>query len=168
MYKKAWCTCKIVVLVIKPIAFVVFPLLPSTSHLKVTVSVTGDGSQRRFLAQHSVATLIRDCFECLQHCSNIAALCCAKHRRCESSRVTSPQDPMPLTQTSLSFDEIYAQRNAGRSKTSLPSHFFSFPWFLALRHESLACHSRFTLTPVQKRSDWGVDRAYLYEVSQPA
>ena len=26
----------------------------------------------------------------LQHCSNIAALCCAKNRRCESSRVTSP------------------------------------------------------------------------------
>ena len=26
----------------------------------------------------------------LQHCSNIATLCCAKNRRCESSRVTSP------------------------------------------------------------------------------
>ena len=44
--------------------------------------VTRDDSQRRFLAQH--------CFEYLQHCSNIATKCCAKSRRCESSRVTSP------------------------------------------------------------------------------
>ena len=54
------------------------------------VIVTRDDSQRRFLAQHSVATLLRHCFEWLQHCLNIAALCCAKNRRCESSRVTSP------------------------------------------------------------------------------
>ena len=31
-------------------------------------------------------------FEWLQHCSDIAALCCAKNRCCESSRVTSPKD----------------------------------------------------------------------------
>ena len=52
--------------------------------------VTRDDSQRRFLAQQSVATLLRHCFEWLQHCSNVATLCCAKNRRCESSRVTSP------------------------------------------------------------------------------
>ena len=52
--------------------------------------VTRDVSQRRFLAQHSVATLLRHCFGWLQHCSSIAALCCAKNRGCESSRVTSP------------------------------------------------------------------------------
>ena len=52
--------------------------------------VTRDDSQQRFLAQHSVATLLRHCFEWLQHCSNIATLCCAKNRRCESSRVTLP------------------------------------------------------------------------------
>ena len=52
--------------------------------------VTREDSQRRFLAQLSVATLLRHCFEWLQHCSNIAMLCCAKNRRCESSRVTSP------------------------------------------------------------------------------
>ena len=40
--------------------------------------VTRDNSQRRFLLQHSVATLLRHCFEYLQHCSNIATLCCAK------------------------------------------------------------------------------------------
>ena len=34
--------------------------------------------------------LLRYCFEWLQHCSSIATLCCAKTRRCESPRVTSP------------------------------------------------------------------------------
>ena len=47
-------------------------------------------SQRRFLAQHSVATLLRLCLDWLQHFPSVAALCCAKNRRCESSRVTSP------------------------------------------------------------------------------
>ena len=51
---------------------------------------TRDDSQQRFLAHHSVATLLRHCFECLQHCSNIATMCSTKNRRCESSRVTSP------------------------------------------------------------------------------
>ena len=44
-----------------------------------------------FLAQRSIATLLRHCFECLQHCSNISTLCCPQNRRCESSRVTSPR-----------------------------------------------------------------------------
>ena len=53
--------------------------------------VTRDNSQRRFLAQDGVATsLLRHCFEWLQHCPSIATLCCAKNRRCESSRVTTP------------------------------------------------------------------------------
>ena len=34
--------------------------------------------------------MLRHCFEWLQHCSNIATLCCAENRRCKSSRVTSP------------------------------------------------------------------------------
>ena len=42
------------------------------------------------LEQHSITTLLRHCFECFQHCSNIASLCCAKHRSCKSFRVTSP------------------------------------------------------------------------------
>ena len=33
--------------------------------------VTRDDSQRRFLAQHSVTTLLLSCFEWLQYCSNI-------------------------------------------------------------------------------------------------
>ena len=36
----------------------------------------------RFLAQHSVAILLLHFFEWLQHCCNIATLCCAKNRRC--------------------------------------------------------------------------------------
>ena len=55
--------------------------------------VTRHDSQRRFLAQHSVATLLQHCFKWLQHCSSIATLCCAKNRRCESSCVTSPKLP---------------------------------------------------------------------------
>ena len=47
--------------------------------------VTRDDSWRRFLAQHSVTTLFRS-FAAL---SNIAKLCCAKNRCCESSRLTS-------------------------------------------------------------------------------
>ena len=55
---------------------------------------TRDDSQRRFLAQHSVATLLRRCFEWLQHqqvaISSIATLCSVKNSICESSRVTLP------------------------------------------------------------------------------
>ena len=39
--------------------------------------------QQRFLAQHSIATLLWHWFEWLQHCSTIATLCCAKNRCCE-------------------------------------------------------------------------------------
>ena len=39
-----------------------------------------------FLAQRSITTLLRHSFEWLQHCSDIATLCCAQNRRCESCR----------------------------------------------------------------------------------
>ena len=42
--------------------------------------VTRDDSQRRFLAQHSVAALLRHCFEHFQHCSNIEPLECSSLR----------------------------------------------------------------------------------------
>ena len=44
------------------------------------VDVTRDDSQRRFLAQHSVTTLLFHCFEWLQYCSNIWTLCCVALR----------------------------------------------------------------------------------------
>ena len=37
--------------------------------------VTRDDSQRRFLAQCSVAILLRHCLEWLQHCSNTVQRC---------------------------------------------------------------------------------------------
>ena len=54
--------------------------------------ITRDDSQQRFLAQHNIKALLRHCFEWLQHCSNIATLCCAENRRSKSFRVTSPSN----------------------------------------------------------------------------
>ena len=66
--------------------------------------VTRDDSQRRFWAQHRVATLLQRCFECLQHRSSIATPCRAKNRRCESFRVASPWDVGTKTSTSARFN----------------------------------------------------------------
>ena len=52
--------------------------------------VTRNNSQRRFLAQHSVPMLEQCCNHSKQCRNNVATLCCAKNRRCESSCVTSP------------------------------------------------------------------------------
>ena len=52
--------------------------------------LTGDDSQRRFLAQHSVAMLEQCCNHSKQCHNNVATLYCAKNRRGEPSRVTSP------------------------------------------------------------------------------
>ena len=50
---------------------------------------TWDDSQRRFLAQHSVAMLEQCCDHSKQCRNNVAKLCCVKNLRCESSRVTT-------------------------------------------------------------------------------
>ena len=55
--------------------------------------VTRDDSQRRFLAQHGVEMLEQCCNHSKQCRNNVATPCCAKNRRCESSRVTSPLRP---------------------------------------------------------------------------
>ena len=52
--------------------------------------VTRNDLQREFLAQHSVEILEQCCNYSKQCRNNDATLCCAKNRRCESSRVTSP------------------------------------------------------------------------------
>ena len=70
---------------------------------------TGD-LQRRFLTQHIISRLLRHCFEWLQHCSNIAALCCAKSRRCESSRVKSPLEKL-LRNTLVFYIVCYAAKS---------------------------------------------------------
>ena len=70
------CTCKVAFMLIRPIVVVFSPF-----SLPLSVKV---------MLQHSLATLLRHCFEWLQHCSSIATLCCTKNRLCESSRVTLP------------------------------------------------------------------------------
>ena len=55
--------------------------------------VARDDSQRRFLVQHSVAMLQQCCNNSKQFRNNVATLCGAKNRRCESSRETSPLRP---------------------------------------------------------------------------
>ena len=73
--------------------------------------VPAPGSQlRRFLAQQSVSTSLRHCFERIQHCSGITTLCCPKNRRCESSPVTSPWVPHKnfLRQDTLTIINNYA------------------------------------------------------------
>ena len=52
--------------------------------------LTRNDSQRRFLAQQSVEILEQYCNYSKQCRNNVATLCCAKNRHCESSRVTSP------------------------------------------------------------------------------
>ena len=66
---------------------------PSCAHscsLLFKGDVTRDDSQQRFLEQHSVAMLEQCCNHSKQCRNNVATLCCARNRRCESSRVTSP------------------------------------------------------------------------------
>ena len=55
-------------------------------------AVTKDDPQGQFLAQHSVAMLEKCYNNHSKQCrNNVVMLCCAKNRRCESSRVTSPK-----------------------------------------------------------------------------
>ena len=127
--------------------------------IEISGVVTRDDSQRRFLAQHSVATLLWHCFEWLQHCSNFSTLCCAKNRRYESSRVIVPLETDRFT-ANVNFYHM--------TKFSLyllvTGHYFSskisgFTLFLSIRtvlscfhpffsvvrnsqHESDNCHKR--------------------------
>ena len=60
--------------------------------------VTRGNSQRRFLAQCNVATLLGYCFDWLQYCFNIATPCCTKNRRCELSQRRSATTILSATQ----------------------------------------------------------------------
>ena len=61
--------------------------------------------------------LVKLCFEWFQHCSNIATLCCAKNRLCESSRVTLP----------LNTALIYKKTSHADVVSSY--HVVAYPWF---------------------------------------
>ena len=66
------------------------PFLALASSRTFKGDVKRDNTQRRFSAQHSVAMLEQCCSHLKQCRNNVTTLCCAKNRRCESSRVTSP------------------------------------------------------------------------------
>ena len=61
--------------------------------------VTRDDTQRRFLAQHRVQMLKQYCSYSKQCNNNVVMLCCAKNRRCESTRVTSPSHDHSVKQS---------------------------------------------------------------------
>ena len=71
-------------------------------------SITQDHLQEWFLLQYSFATQLRHYFEQLQHCSNIATLCCAKYCCCELSCVTSPLqvDLLPENKQQMGMLEV--------------------------------------------------------------
>ena len=48
MYKKAWCTCNVVVLLIKPIVFLTFSLLSASLDLKVPIRLSEMHKGREF------------------------------------------------------------------------------------------------------------------------
>ena len=75
----------------------------------------GDDSQRQFLVQHNITTLLRHCFQWLQHCSNIAMMCCAWNCRYESCGVMSPlRRTWPRDNNFLfSFSELRACLHGG-------------------------------------------------------
>ena len=74
--------------------------------------------------RNDVATLVRGYFEWLQHCSNIATLCGAKNRRCESSRGTSPLRLAPFMVIYIfRYNNITLQQ---LSLTSMPYSIHSF------------------------------------------
>ena len=72
--------------------------------------------------------------------------------RCFKMKKTSlPVDVRRSKTLLLKLPNLRAE--GGKGKTGLDSHFFFFPWSLALRYLSLACHSRFALAsgPKTKR-----------------
>ena len=83
--------------------------------------VTRDDSQRRFLAQHSYAMLEQCCNYPKQCRNNVATLCCAKNRRCEPFRVTSPLGQISTVAYFTRFNprKFYArEQNRGKIKST--------------------------------------------------
>ena len=69
--------------------------------------VTREDLQRRCLAQHILAMLEKCCNYSKQCRNNVATLCCAKNRRCESSGVTSPSTRTGRATTIFSTSQRY-------------------------------------------------------------
>ena len=60
MYKKAWCTCKIVVLLIKPIVYLTFSLPSASLDLKVPILAGKRGSRRHSTTSFSESVLVAE------------------------------------------------------------------------------------------------------------
>ena len=108
--------------------------------------VTRNDSQRRFLAQHIVAMLEKCCNYSKQCCNNVATPCCAKNRRCESSRVLNR-----VTRTFLEVSRCslanQRQRNVQKSVLHVQSSFFWLLNLLLFFHRSLClCRLRWCYT----------------------
>ena len=91
----------------------------------------------RKTAQDNVGSSLRHCFEWLQHCSNIVTLCCAKTRRCESLRVTSPEQKFNTFCSEEKNDKVkllFSKSNVF-SKNLFPADRIRFSW----RSEMLSC-----------------------------
>ena len=89
--------------------------------------VTRDESQRKFWAQHIFAMLEQCCNYSEQCRNNVATLCCAKNRRCESSRVTSPKRKFCLQRFAVVvvyciFSELTQQDGRGKNTANLVWH----------------------------------------------
>ena len=98
-------------------------------------------SQRRFLAQYTVAMLEQCCKHLKQCRNNVATLCYAKNRRCESSRVASPwrtwtyYDEFPFV--FLSLNKILKNSTPEKSKVWKNANSFFLPSFSLLTSSSL-------------------------------
>ena len=96
MYKKAWCTCKIVVLVIKPIAFVEFPFPSPSSDLKVpTVWLAIDFFFRDTTMAKILCALLA--LALLADLISPGNAWLERRRRRRRRRVSAPSTPIPAT-----------------------------------------------------------------------
>ena len=89
--------------------------------------VTRDESQRKIWAQHIFAMLEQCCNYSKQCRNNVATLCCAKNRRCESSRLTSPKRKFCLQRYAVFvvyciFSELTQQDGRGKNTANLVWH----------------------------------------------
>ena len=91
-------------------------------------------SQRRFFTQHIVAMLEQCCKHLKQCRNNVATLCYAKNRRCESSRVKSPlwrtwtyYDEFPFI--FLSLNKILKNSTPGKVESLKECKFIFLPSF---------------------------------------
>ena len=121
--------------------------------------VTWDESQRKFWAQQIFAMLEQCCNYSEQCRNNVATLFCAKNRRWESSRVTSPKRKFCLQRFAVVvvvvyciFSELTLQDGRGKNTANLVWHhdnnfvWKTFPPNFTLHQTGLFVQDQNTLT----------------------